>query len=374
MQAFASYDAVGLAGMSRSQSTDWMEQNLPAAFLWLKSLGARYCHYKVCSTFDSSPTIGNIGKAIEIALRTFPQDTVPLIVGAPQLKRYTFAGHLFAAYRGEIYRIDRHPVMSRHPVTPMHESDLRLHLGQQANVPVKLIDVFDAPTQLQAGQVLLELEPGSLPFLAGSSGIEYALMKALSASGEISGTAEFENIARCERLLVASGSVSPTTERQIRHALSSGFAGIEADPVILATEHGQAETERLTERATQILSQGGSPLVYAAMGPASDQGETLNKIPSARLAIGKALGRIAKTCIEHHSLKRVVFAGGDTSSHALGELDIFALTTRKPLAQSPGSPMCRAHSANPAFADLEIAMKGGQLGSDNYFATLRDGT
>ena len=37
-----------------------------AIFTWLKALGARFCHYKVCSTFDSSPTVGNIGRAIEI--------------------------------------------------------------------------------------------------------------------------------------------------------------------------------------------------------------------------------------------------------------------------------------------------------------------
>jgi 3-oxoisoapionate kinase len=374
MQNFKNYDCIGLAGVSRSQSPQWMEENLPAVFDWLKSLNARFCHYKVCSTFDSSPTTGSIGKAISIALRSFPQTSVPLIVGAPQLKRYTFAGHLFAGYQSETYRIDRHPVMSRHPVTPMHESDLRLHLAEQANVPVNLIDVFDSHTQQQAGQKLLELARESLPFLAGSSGIEYALMKALSARREIPGSATFENIAPCERLLVVSGSVSPTTERQIRHALATGFTGIEADPVVLAIGDGLSVTEKLTEKAIRILDEGGSPLVYAALGPASDKGAILNKIPSARVAISQALGQIAKSCIERRGLKRVIIAGGDTSSHALGELDIYALTTRKPLAQSPGSPMCRSHSANLAFSDLEIAMKGGQLGTDDYFTALKDGT
>ncbi|MGO8249179.1 hypothetical protein ACC809_36725, partial [Rhizobium johnstonii] len=37
-------------------------------------------------------------------------------------------GNLFAAYQGRIFRIDRHPVMSRHPVTPMDEADLAVHL------------------------------------------------------------------------------------------------------------------------------------------------------------------------------------------------------------------------------------------------------
>ena len=96
------YEAVGLATTSRSQSPQWMDEHLPQAFTWLKSLEACFCHYKVCSTFDSSPTIGSIGRATEIGLRIFGQKRVALVVGAPQLKRYTFAGHLFADFRGQV--------------------------------------------------------------------------------------------------------------------------------------------------------------------------------------------------------------------------------------------------------------------------------
>jgi uncharacterized protein YgbK (DUF1537 family) len=60
---------------------------------------------------------------------------VPIVVGVPQMRRYTFCGHLFAgtgAGTGSpIVRIDRHPTMSVHPVTPMNESDLRIHLAHQ---------------------------------------------------------------------------------------------------------------------------------------------------------------------------------------------------------------------------------------------------
>lgn len=45
---FANYSAMGLAGTSRSQTPDWMDENLPAIFAWLKSLEAKFCHYKVC--------------------------------------------------------------------------------------------------------------------------------------------------------------------------------------------------------------------------------------------------------------------------------------------------------------------------------------
>jgi 3-oxoisoapionate kinase len=47
--------AIGLAGTSRSETPEWMDQHLPPAFDWLKRQGAAICHYKVCSTFDSAP-------------------------------------------------------------------------------------------------------------------------------------------------------------------------------------------------------------------------------------------------------------------------------------------------------------------------------
>ena len=138
---FADCRAFGIAGTSRSETPSWMDANLPAVFEWLKTLGAEICHYKVCSTFDSSPTTGSIGRAIEIGSQVFSQRTIPLVVGAPQLKRYTVFGNLFAAYRGKTYRIDRHPVMSRHPVTPMTEADLLIHLSHQTSLPASLVDV-----------------------------------------------------------------------------------------------------------------------------------------------------------------------------------------------------------------------------------------
>jgi 3-oxoisoapionate kinase len=367
---FENYAAVGLAGTSRSQSPEWMDQNLPPAFQWLKSLGAKYCHYKICSTFDSSPTVGSIGRAIETGLKVFDQKEIAMIVGAPQLKRYTFAGHLFAGYQGHIYRIDRHPVMSKHPVTPMHESDLLQHLKKQTSQSVELIDVHDEITQREAGQQLLNLPTAASPFIVGSSGVEYALMKAMAETN----AARFEKVLAVSQLLALSGSVSPTTERQIQFALNQGFVGVAVQPLALAQLNNEAEYERVLAETQKVLERGLSPLVYSAMGAQTDVGQTLNSISDGRLRLSKALGRLTKSCAEQFKLKRVVIAGGDTSSHALSELDIFALTTRHPLIETPGSPLCVAHSANPIFNGLEVAMKGGQVGGDDYFVKLRDGT
>jgi len=54
-------------------------------------------------------------------------------------------------------------------------------------------------------------------------------------------------------------------------------------------------------------------------------------------------------------------------------LHVDALTTLLPLPQTPGSPLCTAHSTHAATNGLQIALKGGQVGSDNYFSQIRDG-
>ena len=72
-----------------------------------------------------------------------------------------------------------------------------------------------------------------------------------------------------------------------------------------------------------------------------------------------------RALIEQAGLTRAVIAGDDTSSHALRQLEIFALTTRLPLPTTPGSPLCVTHSDHRAFDGLEIGLKGGQVGNDD---------
>lgn len=382
---FRNHEAIGVAGTSRSQSPQWMEEHLPLAFGWLKSLGARFCHYKVCSTFDSSPGTGSIGRATDIGAQLFGQAVVPLVVGAPQLRRYTFAGHLFAGYQGETYRIDRHPVMSRHPVTPMQESDLRRHLARQTaqetmlategwpEKGIGLLDVHDAATQLAAGRRLLGLPDQARPFVVGSSGVEYALLAAMMAADDIAGTAKFEPLKALAQTIVVSGSVSPTTERQIRHALQQGFESVPVDPMALAGEAAEVLRTAIRE-ANRVLSAGKSPIIHTALGPQSDKGDELSLMDSGRRRVGENLGTVLKSVLETSRLPRVVLAGGDSSGHALGQLNIHALTTRMPLPATPGSPLCISHSNSKIFSGIEIALKGGQVGDDNYFVKLRDGT
>lgn len=397
---FSHCKAIGLAGTSRSETPEWMEKHLTPAFNWLKGLNAAIAHYKVCSTFDSAPHVGNIGKAVEIAKAIFDQAYVPLIVGAPQLKRYTAFGNLFAAYQGEVYRIDRHPVMSRHPVTPMHEADLRLHLAQQTTLKTALADLatlgsqdvddrvsaiannvdgmllFDVDShesQLQAGEQLWRLRAREGWFVAGSSGVEYALLAAWTKAGLIRSKREFPLPGKADRIAVVSGSVSPTTERQIRHATASGFTGIDLNPLELLGENSNQAIETAIAEGEKALKAGNSVILNTALGPSADRGTEIDRIAGSRHKLARSLGFILRSLVEHERLTRAVIAGGDTSSHALRELHVDALTTLLPLPQTPGSPLCTAHGTHAATNGLQIALKGGQVGSDNYFSQIRDG-
>jgi uncharacterized protein YgbK (DUF1537 family) len=387
LSRFAGARAFGLAGTSRSETPDWMDVHLREAFGWLKTLDAELCHYKVCSTFDSAPHVGSIGRAIEIGRAVFGEATVPLIVGAPQIRRYTAFGELFAAYQGRNYRIDRHPVMSRHPVTPMDEANLLMHLARQttlssalvdnvallaASAPeaadILLIDVLDAATQVAAGALLWNLRQKSR-FACGSSGVEYALIPAWRNEGLIGEKPVFADAGPVDRIAVVSGSVSPTTERQIRHALANGFAGVTLDPLALAGEDSAPAIAAAVEAGLKVLESGSSVVLFTALGPAADRGGELDG--GARQRLGRALGRIQSALVARAGLSRVVVAGGDTSSHALGEMGISALTLKMPLPQTPGSPLCIAHGG--AADGLQIALKGGQVGGDDYFSMIRAG-
>jgi uncharacterized protein YgbK (DUF1537 family) len=397
---FADCLAVGLAGTSRSETPAWMDEHLPAAIDWLRGLQAAICHYKVCSTFDSAPQVGSIGRALDIGHRLFGQSCTPVVVGTPQLGRYTAFGHLFATAHGSVHRIDRHPVMSRHPVTPMLESDLRVHLGRQtaksigladptmlgaddaderidrvlaAGDEVVLFDVIDAATQCAVGRQLWRTRGEGGRFVVGSSGLEYALLQEWKRLGVVPGRADFPHPGAVDRIAVVSGSASEITAGQIEWAERNGFVSIALDARQLGdSELGPAAVDRAASQGLAALQQGRSVVLYTARGPG-------NLVPAAegddgfRHRIGRALGHLLVALVERGGLSRVAVSGGDSSSHALQQLEIHALTTVMPIAETPGAPLCRAHCEVPAFDGLQIALKGGQIGSPAYFGRILEG-
>ncbi len=392
---FPNARAIGIAGLSRSKSPQWMDDNLPAVFRSLRSLNAPVCHYKVCSTFDSSPEIGSIGRAMEIGQDIFDTEWVPIVVGAPALNRFQVFGNLFARVDCETYRLDRHPTMMRHPVTPMNEADLRVHLARQTSRPVALLDflaltggeteqhllsilerkpravlfdILDEHTLAAAGRIIWNHARRRPIFSASSSGLEYALVAYWRSLGELPQQAGREDPGPVDRLIVVSGSCSPETERSIRWAISHGFEGIRLDVARVAAGETESARKQVVKEALRVLVAGRSVVVYSALGPGDLY--AADAAPGLRQLLGQELGGILRELLEGSGVRRAVVAGGDTSGYASRELGIYALQAIAPM--TPGSPLCRA-SADSQLDGLQIVLKGGQRGGERFFEDVRLG-
>lgn len=406
-EKFAHYDGFGVAGVSRSMSPADMERTLRPALAALKAFQAPIVHYKICSTFDSSPVTGSIGKAIEIGRDLFPdQRYTPLLAGSPILKRYTVFGNHFTGEGKDTLRLDRHPNMTKHPVTPMNEADLRVHLAEQTSCSIGLMNVLDLE---QSGERLnerleerLQLEPDILLFdvlteqhltaiggllavesekaplfTVGSSGVEYALVSHLRQMGSLPAASKRVQADPAEQLLVISGSCSPATSAQIRWALAHGYAGIRV-PASLFFEADDTALALLNE-AEQLLRDGKNVILYTALGPEDpsiEETRNLLRLSGQSLSasgerIGGRLGEMARELVQRTGLQRVVFAGGDTSGYAVKQLNLYALEMIAPIV--PGGPLCRAYSHDERLDGLEVVLKGGQVGPPGFFEQVRLG-
>lgn len=407
-EQFPNLRCVGVAGTSRAMSPNDMDAELKPVLQALWAIGAPLMHYKVCSTFDSSPTVGNIGHVMDMAREALARgQLISLLAGAPPLRRYTVFGNHFAAMGEQIYRLDRHPTMARHPSTPMDEADLRMHLSRQTNARIALMSLpelegddaridaqyaqhlqqtpdallYDAlnDTHLRAaGRLIWREAKRQQHFAVGSSGVEYALTAHWRASGVIGAErAALAAVKPVKQLLVMSGSASPMTARQIEWASANGFDALRApSEEIVGADSALQAIGALRERARKSLARGKSVVIYSAAGP----DDPSIKLTRERLAadakaansaklLGGALGRLARDLLLESGLRRVVIAGGDTSSYATQELGLYALEMQHEL--TPGAPLCRGYSNDARFDGLEIALKGGQMGNADYFGLAR---
>lgn len=397
--------AFGIAGVSRSKSPDWMRAELPLYLKALQAMGAPLLHYKTCSTFDSAPHLGSIGCAIEIGLSVTGADWVPLIVGAPAIGRYQIFGTLFAALNGVGHRLDRHPVMARHPATPMHEADLCRHLDAQTSLPKAVIDwrallagraldelaqarlqgariialdVFDEATLAATGRIIWnkarQHDQGVPVFAVGSQGVEYALVAHWRQIGLLPAASALPEITVAAPLLVVSGSCSEITARQISTAEAGGFLIVPLDACkALHQQEWAAEIARLTPLVLEALGQRRNVLVCTARGPedpAIPAFEAALSVSGAEAGvvharIGSGLGTIVREARLQCGLKRAIFSGGDTSGHAMLAVGAEALEPIASLAN--GVPLLRILADDPVFEGMEVALKGGQMGDDNLF-------
>lgn len=370
MDAAAEVDVVGIAGIARSLGGEALDDEVRPALEALAALEPGILQYKACSTADSSPEIGNLGRVIELGRQITGARVVPLLFAQPDFGRYTVFGHHFAAEAGHIYRLDRQPTMSHHPATPMTESELAVHLARQTELGIGAIP-FTAYSSAEAlGDLLVSQGSAAvvldalddehvalvgravarLPapvFAIGSGGLSLGLARAFDAEPVALPT----STPTPGPVLVVSGSRSAQTRRQADAAARAGWH-VRPLPVPADDSSLDAVVELLRAGTSVALTSDDAdvPVVGA-----------LAEIAAASAAFVDAAVRVA-------GAQRVIVAGGDTSSRVTRLLGVESLS----IAANPWGNvvLLRAHAPGSPLDGVELLLKGGQVGVDTLFTDV----
>ncbi|TYR31569.1 four-carbon acid sugar kinase family protein [Mesorhizobium microcysteis] len=368
-QEAAGLDAIGIATDLRSRPPEEITSRLAGLMPAVKALSPRFVHYKICSTFDSAPHVGSIGAAVlQLEAALSPAHTL-IVGGQPSLGRYCVFGMLLArAPDGAVHRIDRHPIMSRHPVTPMDEADLRIHLGRQGladiglfnraqlqsdaqglaamlNQPGRtLVDAVDQSDIEQIATALRALPQESAPvMLVGASSVAETLRPPAGnrPAGKMSRTPG-------PRLAVA-GSRSSATAAQVAAATLY-------ECVPLTVEDFAAGAARTAKRCGDLLASGRNVLVH--LDPARDYRLTST-------ALSDALANLTASILARTPVAAVAVAGGDTSGAVVARLGFRSLSF---VARAgAGVAICRGHREASPLDGALLLLKGGQVGDLDTF-------
>ncbi|MDQ0253269.1 uncharacterized protein YgbK (DUF1537 family) [Evansella vedderi] len=399
LKQFNDIQCFGIAGTARAKTKKEIQHEITPIYKQLQEINPYFIHYKTCSTFDSSPEIGSIGFAIDLAKKFFKNQLYPVLAAAPQLGRYTVLGQHFARMGETVYRLDRHPVMSQHPITPMLESDLSLHLSKQTEStisPITLLDIQQGEARISQllteysekcrelvlfdslqdkdiytiANVLWNRRKREAQFIVGSSGVEYAFAGIWGEMGLSKKPIQNNAHYPVDELLVVSGSASEITSQQMKRAVANGF---HAEKIPHQLFYEDDYPYEFLNKVKALMKEKKRVIIYTADGPTDNSlKETRNYFAQRGIdnsevgkKIGKDLGKWVRTFLESYPLKRLIVSGGDTSGFVTKELDIYALENISSIA--PGAPLCLAYSENSMFDRLEIALKGGQLGGIDFY-------
>lgn len=350
-------DAFGIATHARSLGNRDMAALARVLGRGLVRFNPRFLHLKVCSTFDSSAGIGNMALLAKCLGDELGGPSTAVIGGQPSLGRHAIFGTLFArGPDGQIHRIDRHPVMSRHPVTPMTEADLLRHLAslglsdlarvacgaQDAPAFPRFYDIMDQADVAAAGKSLLAHD-GPLLVIGASS-----VAEAWIANHPPRHARPNPPAARQGPVFAFAGSRSPTTTAQI--AAASGMSRLPLSPADLAGDAPQRDNALawIHDR----LSRGQDCLVYLS-AEASDHSPA---------HIATASAEFVRDALRNATVAGIAVAGGDTASAVVTALAPDHLDYACDLC--PGVPILVGQMRDKP---LHMALKGGQMGGADFF-------
>lgn len=384
-------DLIGIAGVTRSLAAPESTPIIGTMFRRLRELSPRAVQYKVCSTADSSPSIGSFRPAIELGREIFGAQPVPVLAAQPNLARYTAFSTHFAMDQGEVLRLDRQ-VMANHPITPMREADLRRHLEKQlpegsavgeihltdlhrpggahaayerATTEGRIAVIVDAVTDadlLTTGLLLKDLSTERTVFGIGSAGFSIGFSRAVGFDRASSLPAVSRSPKPC---LAVSGSCSSLSREQIQYALDHGWHGIAVDAGEL-DPHGARFASILDEVMAELRS-GTSVVVYTC-GP--DQQVSDVRVDARRLS--ETLADVVTRTREQDLIDRAMIVGGDTSGLVVMAMGAVAMAG-KAVVGDHHTLVFELDAPESANHHLEVVLKGGQIGGVDFFEQARLG-
>lgn len=349
---------------------DAVRQSLDA-LEWLQAQGCTQFFFKYCSTFDSTPE-GNIGPVAQALAAALDATRVVVCPAFPGAGRSVYQGHLFVNDQ-----LLSESGMATHPLTPMTDSDLRRWLALQTSLSVghvaasavsagaeAIANALDR--EHQAGNTLVVVDAltdehlrsigraaAGLPLVTGGSGVALGLPANFADRIDTTKTPAWN--AQPGQCAILAGSCSAATRAQVA-------AHREKHLVIELTAEDVIE-QRVTAAAvaTQMLAAKGIPLATSSASPeiVAKAQQRFGQARSAE-AIESFFAEVAHLLVDG-GVTALVTAGGETSGAVVDALGITAMEIGLEIA--PGVPALRAGP------DLVLALKSGNFGDTNFFAT-----
>jgi len=378
----ADTDAVVFALKTRSiQASEAVRQSL-AALRFLRSAGCRHLYFKYCSTFDSTNS-GNIGPVADALLDEVGGDFTIFCPAFPKNARKIFNGYLFV---GPVLLSESG--MQNHPLTPMTDPNLvRVLQGQTRHkvglisfdavkngasairgaiqklrgegVRYAIVDAVDDDDLAAIGTAALDED---LAFTTGASGLGGGLALGLRdpAQSATQRAAMKFPIVQGPAAIIA-GSCSRATLGQIEHFVKAdkSFFRVEIDSLLMGKDRVIANA--LAWAKSRL---GSEPLLIAASEPPAAVAQHQQAHGRERIGhlIESALSEIADGLV-NAGVRRLILAGGETSSAAVERLGVRALRIGPTI--DPGVPWTFSLGSDP----LALALKSGNFGAPDFFTS-----
>lgn len=340
-----------------------------AALDWLRQQGCRQFLFKYCSTFDSTDE-GNIGPVAEALADALGASAVVACPAFPSTGRTIYQGHLFVGDR-----LLSESGMQNHPLTPMHDPDLRRVLSRQSRAPAGHVPhqvvrqgpqaIADALAKAEARLLIVDAISdddliaigtalADAPLITGGSGIALGLPANYRRAGYLSAEPPVWQ-GQSGPAAVLAGSVSQATRGQVAHHEAAGQPVLRLDVDRIASGNYQ-----ISELADWVFEQQGIPLVTTTADPdAVAAAQQRHGREAVSAAIEQLFADLARTLVER-GVTRLISAGGETSGAVVGALGNGAMSIGPEI--DPGVPALLM-----ADRPLVLALKSGNFGAENFF-------